>query len=96
MKGLYIFLFILSIVTLILVGVANWAFPQGKSYPTGYYEEIFEGGPVREVYEQLPSPLSNPAWVRFFQDNDTALILSSILVSIFSGYMIWGRSLENA
>lgn len=81
LKGLYIFLFISSIITLILVGVANWAFPEGIIYGAGTPD-----------WWQGPSPLSNPSWVRFFQNYGGILIFGGLLVSSLSAYMIWERS----
>jgi hypothetical protein len=81
MKSLFIFLLISSIITLILVGVVNNAFPQGQIYESGTPD-----------WWQGPSPLSNPTWVQFFQNNDSALIFGCIFFSLFSAYMIWRYS----
>lgn len=81
-KSIYVLLITIGVVILaswVLVGVANWAFPQGEAYFTGEYNE--ETG--REIWENLPSPLSNPAWVRFFQDNEDYFIYGPIALAIF-------------
>ncbi|MCD6567940.1 MAG: hypothetical protein J7K94_04300 [Dehalococcoidia bacterium] len=64
-------LFIAIIVIMVIAVLPFWAFPEGEFYPTGQYDS---GGPLErqggEVWEQLPSPESNPGWVRFIQDNE--------------------------
>lgn len=81
LKGLYMFLLISGVATLVLIGVANGAFPKGAIHHAGTPD-----------YWHDPSPLSNPIWVRFLQDHTTIMILVGIAVICFSAYMIWERS----
>lgn len=70
---------IISISTLALVAVADHGYPQG--------EVIGAGTPD---WYQLPSPETNPNWVRFYQNNDTLLIYGSIAVIIAGvGFYTW-------
>ncbi|MCJ7514408.1 MAG: hypothetical protein MUO89_00330 [Dehalococcoidia bacterium] len=88
-------LFAIVFVTMVLIGVANWAFPKGESYPTGEYAEDY-GGRGGEIWESGPSPMSNPDWVRFVQDNDNALffvMLFNMTVGIL--LVVWNRSEAN-
>jgi hypothetical protein len=79
---IYVALLLVSVVTLILSGVANWSFPQGEYYPTGRYEQLSNEWMERPEYNQMPSPESNPIWVRVFQNNTVLLALASF-VGIF-------------
>ena len=68
MRKWYFIPIIVSVILLVMVGVANWCYPKGEPYPTGEYEELYDGSTVRPEIEWTPSPAINPAWVRFFQD----------------------------
>jgi len=81
LKGLYIFLLISGVATLVLIGVANWVFPKGAVHMAGTPD-----------YWHDPSPLSNPIWVRFLQDYTGIMILVGIALIGFSAYMLWERS----
>lgn len=62
-----LFVAIVGIVALFVS--ASWCFPQGRAYQTDEWVERYDrqGG---WAWETEPSPESNPAWVRFIQDND--------------------------
>ncbi len=58
-------------IILTMAAIAQWGYPHGLSYPTGRME-VVSGDDRREQlvpeYRQLPSPLTNPGWVRVLQD----------------------------
>ena len=67
-KGAYIIVLFLSLTILIFVGIAHWSYPQGESYPTGKYEQLYNEWMERPEYARMPSPQYNPTWVRLFQN----------------------------
>ena len=69
----------ISILVLTLAGVANWGFPKGRAYKTGEYIFINDGNTPREIVNNLPSPQSNPEWVRVFQNSSGAIIAVSFI-----------------
>jgi hypothetical protein len=75
--GRNVLLVIVFAVVLTLVTVAENAYPQGESYPTGRWIAR-DVGPDRPEYAQTPSPSSNPTWVRVSQNNDWIILVAII------------------
>jgi hypothetical protein len=92
LRNVLVSLGIIYAVMLLLIGVSNWAFPQGKAYFTGDYIE-YDDGRLKEEWKNEPSPMSNPTWVRFFQDNEKTIIYVPIIV-LFVGFIV-GASVGN-
>ena len=86
-KGWYILLLLIIVTTFVLTGVANNVFPQGESYPTGIYIEQ-DWGPGGEEWNRMPSPSSNPTWVRFLQNNAVIVIWVGMAGLIFTMYKL--------
>jgi len=65
-----LFSFIVIIIAMVIG--ANWCFPKGEAYQTrefGWSEYSGSG----YFWDTEPSPESNPAWVRFIQDNSESI-----------------------
>jgi hypothetical protein len=75
--GLIVFTILLT-----LVVIAYHAYPQGEVYRTEPISPNLEF----PAYEQMPSPQSNPGWVRFLQNNEVVIpvAIAGWLIS-FSG-----------
>ena len=79
MKTFWVIILVFSVILGTLTIVANWSFPTGHEYYTGSYGE--RGAEIA----RSPSPLNNPAWVRFFQNQRDwmiAIFIIGILVAI--------------
>ncbi len=83
----YLFLGVLFLSVLISITWANYGYPQGKiDYSSGHIEEYNDGRTTKWAYDLYPSPASNPALVRFLQDEGESLIIISLFGIAISAY----------
>jgi hypothetical protein len=75
---IYVALLLVSVTILVLSAVANWTFPQGELYNTGRWEQLYNELTEVQAWDRLPSPVSNPTWVRVMQDHAVLLCLVSL------------------
>ena len=91
----YIAILIPCIILVALWGLSNWSYPQGESYQTGKWITRGDaaGTEVPEV-ATAPSPISNPLWVRIFQDYSAIGIISFIVGVLALGKLTSKEGIE--